>query len=98
MRFLVSNSPVRRPKGSLIGLLHEGVSTGLQGRPSRSSRTKANPARHDYRAELAGPGDNTKAVVFDFMKPLAAGGQLVGFGWETRRDEPGREGTLQHVN
>src|SRR5262249_61667707 len=23
--------------------------------------------------------------------------QLVGFGWETRRDEPGRERTLQHV-
>jgi hypothetical protein len=21
---------------------------------------------------------------------------LIGFGWEARRDEPGREGTLQH--
>ena len=30
------------------------------------------------------------------MQPLAVGGQLIGFGWETRRDEPGREGTLQH--
>ena len=29
---------------------------------------------------------------------LAAGGQLIGFGWEARRDEPGREGTLQHVD
>jgi hypothetical protein len=31
------------------------------------------------------------------VQPLAAGWQLVGFGWEARRDEPGREGTLQHV-
>ena len=31
------------------------------------------------------------------MQPLAAGRQLVGFDWEARRDEPGREGTLQHV-
>jgi hypothetical protein len=30
------------------------------------------------------------------VQPLAAGRQLVGFGWEARRDEPGREGTLQH--
>jgi hypothetical protein len=27
---------------------------------------------------------------------LAAGRQLIGFGREARRDEPGREGTLQH--
>src|SRR5262245_36208469 len=24
-------------------------------------------------------------------------GQLIGFCWETRRDEPGRQGTLQHA-
>jgi hypothetical protein len=30
------------------------------------------------------------------MQPLPAGGQLIGFGRETWRDEPGREGTLQH--
>jgi len=29
---------------------------------------------------------------------LAAGRQLIGFGWEARRDEPGRQGTLQHVD
>jgi hypothetical protein len=28
---------------------------------------------------------------------LAAGRQFIGFGWEARRDEPGRDGTLQHV-
>jgi hypothetical protein len=28
-----------------------------------------------------------------FVKPQFAGGKLIGFG---RRDEPGREGTLQH--
>jgi hypothetical protein len=31
------------------------------------------------------------------MQPLATRRQLVGFGWEARRDEPGRQGTLQHV-
>src|SRR5262249_17594062 len=31
------------------------------------------------------------------MQSLAAGGQLISFGWEARRDEPGREGTLQHA-
>ena len=43
------------------------------------------------------PGDNPKAVMLDLMQPLAAGRQLVGFGWEARCDEPGREGTLQHA-
>ena len=47
------------------------------------------------RAVLA--GDDAEAVMLDFMQPLAAGWQLVGFGWEARRDEPGRQGTLQHV-
>src|SRR5262249_46777332 len=41
------------------------------------------------------PSNNPKAIVLDFVQPLAAGRQLVGFGWEARRDEPGREGTLQ---
>jgi hypothetical protein len=31
------------------------------------------------------------------VQPLAAGWQFVGFGWEARRNEPGRQGTLQHV-
>ena len=44
------------------------------------------------------PGDNPKAVMLDFVQPLAAGRQLVGFGWKARRDEPGREGTLQHAD
>jgi hypothetical protein len=42
-------------------------------------------------------GDNSKAVVLDLVQPLTAGGQLIGFGWKTRRNEPGREGTLQHL-
>src|SRR5215475_15981473 len=32
------------------------------------------------------PGDNPKTVVLDLVQPLAAGRQLIGFGWETRRD------------
>ena len=42
-------------------------------------------------------GNNPKAIVLDLMQPLAAGGQLRGFGWKARRDEPGRQGTLQHA-
>ena len=37
-------------------------------------------------------GNDAEAVVLDLVQPLAAGWQLIGFGWETRRDEPGREG------
>src|SRR5262249_26766459 len=37
------------------------------------------------RASLA--GDDAEAVVLDFVQPLAAGRQLIGFGWEARRDE-----------
>jgi hypothetical protein len=43
-------------------------------------------------------GNDAEAVVLDFMQPLAARRQFVGFGWETRRDKPGREGTLQHAD
>src|SRR5262249_15877983 len=41
-------------------------------------------------------GNDAKAVMLDLMQPLAAGRQLVGFGGEARRDEAGRDGTLQH--
>jgi hypothetical protein len=41
--------------------------------------------------------NDSEAVVLDLMQPLAAGWQLIGFGWEARRDEPGRKGTPQHV-
>ena len=44
------------------------------------------------RAFLA--GNDAEAVMLDFVQPLAARGQLIGFGREARRDEPGREGTL----
>jgi hypothetical protein len=32
--------------------------------------------------------------VLDLVRPIAAGGQFVGFSWEARRDEAGWEGTL----
>ena len=41
-------------------------------------------------------GDDSESIVLDLVQPQAAGRQLTGFGWEARRDEPGREGTLQH--
>src|SRR5262245_5286287 len=38
-----------------------------------------------------------KTVVLDLMQPLPARWQFLGFDGKARRDEPGREGTLQHV-
>jgi hypothetical protein len=35
--------------------------------------------------------------MLDLVQPLAAGRQLIRLAWEARRDEPGREGTLQHA-
>jgi hypothetical protein len=41
--------------------------------------------------------NDLEAVVLDFMQPIAAARQLIGFGWKARRDEPGREGAhTQH--
>jgi len=39
---------------------------------------------------------HSKAVALNLVQPFAAWGQFTGFGWEPRRDEPGREDTLQH--
>jgi len=36
-------------------------------------------------------GDDPKTIMLNLMQPFAARGQLVGSGWETRRNEPGRE-------
>jgi hypothetical protein len=47
------------------------------------------------RARLA--GNDAEAVVLDLVQPLAAGRQLVGFGWEARRAEPGREGMRKQI-
>ena len=44
------------------------------------------------------PGDNPKAIMLDLVQPLAAGRQPCGFDRKARRDEPGREGTLQHAD
>ena len=57
------------------------------------ARTAVEP---HLRASLA--GNDAEAVMLDFVQPLAAGRQLIGFGWEARRDEPGGQGTLQHVD
>ena len=48
------------------------------------------------RASLA--GNDAEAVMLDLVQPLAARWQFVGFDQKARRDEPGREGTLQHAN
>ena len=43
-------------------------------------------------------GNDAEAVVLNLMQPLAARWQFVGFGRKARRDEPGGQGTLQHVD
>jgi hypothetical protein len=43
-------------------------------------------------------GDDPEAVVFDFMQPQRPGRRMLGFCGQARRDEPGREGTLQHAS
>jgi hypothetical protein len=47
------------------------------------------------RAILA--GNDAEAVMLDLVQPLAARRQCCGFCRKARRDEPGREGTLQHA-
>ena len=42
-------------------------------------------------------GNDAKAVMLDFVQPLAAGRQSCGFCRKARRDEPRREGSLRHV-
>jgi len=41
--------------------------------------------------------NDAETIVFDFVQPLAAGWQFIGFGWKAWRDEPGGEGAhTQH--
>src|SRR5262249_47459804 len=47
------------------------------------------------RAGLA--DDDAEAIVLGLVQPLAAGRQIVGLCRKARRDEPGRQGTLQHI-
>src|SRR5262249_2573565 len=42
------------------------------------------------------PGNDAEAVVLDLVQPQAAGRQLIGFGGEARRDEPGSQRTQRH--
>ena len=48
------------------------------------------------RASLA--GNDSDSIVLNLMQPQAAGRQRVGVGGEARRDEPDRQGTLQHAD
>ena len=41
----------------------------------------------------AAPRQEREAIVLNLVQPLAAGGQLVGFGWKARRDEASWKGT-----
>jgi hypothetical protein len=52
--------------------------------------------KHAQNLNFAIAGNDAEAVMLDFVQPLAAGWQFVGFGRKARRDEASREGTLQH--
>jgi hypothetical protein len=58
-------------------------------------RAIAGPAVEPHLGALL-PGDHPKSVMLDFVQSLAAGRQFRCFHGKARRDEPGREGALQH--
>jgi hypothetical protein len=77
-------------------------------RPRTQARQRLGNQREAVREVIAGAAvephavailacDNPEAIVLDFVQPQVAGGQLVGLCGKARRDEPGGEGTLQHV-
>jgi hypothetical protein len=73
-------------------------------RPVSASTIKREAASHVIAGAAVEPHavailacDNPEAIVLNFMQPQVAGGQLVGLCRKARRDEPGREGTLQHA-
>ena len=55
-------------------------------------------AREQPHAAALAAGHHPIPVVLDFVNPLRAGWWSLGGGWEARRDETGRKGTLQHGN
>ena len=83
--FAVDNAGARAQPGERINDEREAVGEVI-------ARTAVKP---HLRAVLA--GDDAKSIMLDLMQPLAAGRQLIGLGWKARRDEPGRESTLQHA-
>src|SRR5262249_558818 len=83
--FAVDNAGARAQPGERINDQREATSEVV-------ARTAIEP---HPRASLT--GDYPKTVVLDLVQPSGAGRQLIGFGWEARRDEPGRQSTLQHA-
>ena len=68
----------------------EGLENDKRRWPSKQYRGQT-PARHRVLEQIRRLGWGSS------LAPLAAGGQLVGLCGKARRDEAGREGTLQHV-
>ena len=52
----------------------------------------------DIVSQQSGYWLSSNEVGFDLVQPLAAGRQLVGVGWEARRDEAGRQGACTQHN
>jgi hypothetical protein len=64
---------------------------------------KTNQLHPDARAIEPNPlpilaGDDSESIVLNLMQPPAAGWRRVGSGGEARRNEPDRQGTLQHAD
>jgi hypothetical protein len=91
------------PYSVCIGVRLKTRCTGSFGSRRRSNRSAEATAEVVARTAVephlrAVPARNdAEAVVLNLMQPLAAGRQLISFGRKARRDEAGREGTLQHV-
>src|SRR6516164_5627665 len=82
--FAVDDAGARPQPGERINDQREAVGEVI-------ARTAVEP---HLRASLA--GNDAEAVMLNLVQPMAAERQLIGPGWEARRDEPGRQGTLQH--
>ena len=63
--------------------------------PSRTGEIVARAAIESHPLAVLA-GNDAEAIVLDLVQPLAAGRQLRGLCRKARRDEPGRQGTLQH--
>jgi hypothetical protein len=59
--------------------------------PERTwTRRYREPPAHRFPLIVEALARLAKTIVLDFMQPLAAGWQFIGFDRKARRDEPGR--------
>src|SRR5262249_32374067 len=71
------------------------TSEGLDDKRESMGEVVAGAAVEPYVVAILS-GDDAESVVLNLVQPQAAGRQLIGFGGEARRDEPGSQRTQRH--